>query len=223
MVARRIAVIVSTLAVSVAARAAGSPPVAPRVPVVDDYYGTKVTDDYRWMEDRHAPKFEQWCREQARYARSVLDRIPGRDSLQVRIAAHTGGGTVASQVHLAGARCSTSSASLGRTHSNSSSALEWTAPRACWSIPIARLLPDITSRSTTSSHRRTGHESHTESPPEARRRASSTSSTSLPDTSGRRSSIAPTMAAPRGETMIAPSTTTASPGSGRTPRIRSST
>jgi len=86
------------------APAATGPPVAPRAPVVDDYFGTKVTDDYRWMEDRHAPKFEQWCREQGRYARSLLDRIPGRDSLQARIAAHTGGGTTAFQVHQAGGK-----------------------------------------------------------------------------------------------------------------------
>src|SRR5215831_10460031 len=112
------AVIASTLAVAVAAHvahadpatanpsvhAASGPPVAPRVPVVDDYFGTKVTDDYRWMENRHAPKFEQWCREQGRYARSVLDRIPGRDALQARIAAHTGGGTVATQVRQAGGK-----------------------------------------------------------------------------------------------------------------------
>src|SRR5262249_44523965 len=80
------------------------PPVAARTPVVDDYYGTKVTDDYRWMEGRRAPAFEQWCREEGRYARSVLDRIPGRDALQARIAAHTGGGTVATQVHQAGGK-----------------------------------------------------------------------------------------------------------------------
>lgn len=86
------------------ASAGNGPPVAPRVPVVDDYFGTKVTDDYRWMEDRHAPAFEQWCRGQGGYARSVLDRIPGRDSLQRRIAAHTGGGTAAFQVHQAGGR-----------------------------------------------------------------------------------------------------------------------
>jgi prolyl oligopeptidase len=96
------ALIAFTLAVAVAA--AHGPPVAPRVPVVDDYFGTKVTDDYRWMEDRHAPQFEQWCREQGRYARSVLDRIPGRDALLARIAAHTGGGTLATQVHQAGGR-----------------------------------------------------------------------------------------------------------------------
>ena len=90
--------------VSISAHAADGPPVAPREPVVDDYFGTKVTDDYRWMEDRHASSFEQWCRAESRYARSVLDRIPGRDSLQRRIAAHTGGGTTAVQVHQAGGR-----------------------------------------------------------------------------------------------------------------------
>ena len=94
----------ATAAASRSAHNGTAPPVAPRVPVVDDYFGTKVTDDYRWMEDRHAASFEQWCREQDRYARSVLDRIPGRDSLQRRIAAHTGGGTTAFQVHQAGGR-----------------------------------------------------------------------------------------------------------------------
>lgn len=100
-VAAGFAIIAFTVAVAVAA---SGPPVAPRVPVVDDYYGTKVTDDYRWMEDRHAPKFEQWCRAQGQYARAVLDRIPGRDALQTRIAAHTGGGTVATQMHQAGGK-----------------------------------------------------------------------------------------------------------------------
>ena len=116
--ARGLAVIAFTIAVtsaaqaapghsataSASAHAAGGPPVATRTPVVDDYYGTKVTDDYRWMEDRRAPAFEQWCRGQSRYARSVLDAIPGRDLLQKRIAAHTGGGTLAYQVHQAGGK-----------------------------------------------------------------------------------------------------------------------
>jgi prolyl oligopeptidase len=89
---------------STSAHPVDRPPVAPREPVVDDYFGTKITDDYRWMEDRRAPRFEQWCRKESRYARTVLDRIPGRDSLQQRIAAHTGGGTLAIQVHQAGGK-----------------------------------------------------------------------------------------------------------------------
>jgi prolyl oligopeptidase len=86
------------------AQAPSGPPIAPREPVVDDYYGTKITDDYRWMEDRHAPRFEQWLRAENAYSRSVLDTIPGRDKLQARIAAHTGGGVAVAGVRQAGGR-----------------------------------------------------------------------------------------------------------------------
>lgn len=78
------------------------PPVASVEPVVDDYFGTKITDNYRWMEDRTAPKFVAWAKGETAYARQVLDAIPGRDALQARISAHTGGGAVISQTKLAG-------------------------------------------------------------------------------------------------------------------------
>jgi prolyl oligopeptidase len=85
------------------AHAAAIPPapVAPVVPVVDDYYGTKVTDDYRWMESR-SPRFVAWMKGQDAHARAVLERIPGRDSLFARIHAHTGGGTSIASVQRAG-------------------------------------------------------------------------------------------------------------------------
>ena len=92
------------IAAGAPSRAADAPPATPREPVVDDYYGTKITDDYRWMEDRRAPRFEEWCRDQNHHARSVLDRIPGRDRLQARIAAHTGGGVTVSAIRQAGGR-----------------------------------------------------------------------------------------------------------------------
>lgn len=92
----------AALAVVSVAHAQSGPPVAAVEPVVDDYYGTKITDDYRWMEDRRAPRFEQWLRAENAYARSVLDKIPGRDALQARIAAHTGGGAAVAGVRQAG-------------------------------------------------------------------------------------------------------------------------
>jgi len=79
-------------------------PVAPATPVVDDYFGTKVTDDYRWMEDRTAPAFVAWARAEDAHARGVLARIPGRAALARRVAARTGGGTVVSGVRAAGGR-----------------------------------------------------------------------------------------------------------------------
>ncbi len=80
------------------------PPVAPVRPVSDDYYGAHVTDPYRWMEDRSALEFINYMMAQGAYGRAVIDRIPGRDRLQARIAAHTGGGVVVSNVQLAGGR-----------------------------------------------------------------------------------------------------------------------
>ena len=81
-----------------------SPPVAAREPVVDDYFGTKVVDDYRWMEDRWSPRFKGWLEGQNAYARGVLDRIPGRDALQARVATHSGAAAIISNVRLRGGR-----------------------------------------------------------------------------------------------------------------------
>ena len=57
------------------------PPVAPVRNVVDDYFGTKVTDPYRWMEDLKNPELQNWMKAQNDYARSVLDSISGRQWL----------------------------------------------------------------------------------------------------------------------------------------------
>lgn len=106
-VSRRFLLFVASLALAATAPFAASaqqadPPAAAREPVVDDYYGTKITDDYRWMEDRRAPRFEQWLRAEDAFARGVLDRIPGREALRTRIAAHTGGGASVAMVRQAG-------------------------------------------------------------------------------------------------------------------------
>jgi prolyl oligopeptidase len=61
------------------------PPVAPVRPVVDDYFGTKVTDPYRYMERLDDPEVAKWMMAQNDYARRVLGRISGRDQLLARI------------------------------------------------------------------------------------------------------------------------------------------
>lgn len=67
------------------AAAGAMPPVAPVRPVVDDYFGTKVTDNYRWMENLSDPEMQRWMKAQADYTRATLDALPGYDALLKRI------------------------------------------------------------------------------------------------------------------------------------------
>lgn len=55
-----------------------APPVAPVRNVVDDYFGTKIADPYRWMEDMKSPEFQAWMKAQNEYTRALIDSIPGR-------------------------------------------------------------------------------------------------------------------------------------------------
>lgn len=72
-------------ACTLAQAAATAPPVAPVKPVADTYFGTTVTDTYRYMEDLSAPDVQQWAKAQADHARGMLDAIPGRAPLLARI------------------------------------------------------------------------------------------------------------------------------------------
>lgn len=79
-------------------------PVAPTVPVVDDYYGTRITDPYRWMEDRRDPRMIAWLKAEHAHARAVLAAIPGIDALAARIAAVNGASDQVSVPQPAGGR-----------------------------------------------------------------------------------------------------------------------
>jgi prolyl oligopeptidase len=54
------------------------PPVAPVKPVVDTYFGQKVEDPYRYMENQKDPAVVAWMKAQADYTRAALDSMPGR-------------------------------------------------------------------------------------------------------------------------------------------------
>ncbi len=56
-------------------------PSTPVREVTDDYFGTTVTDPYRWLENTSDAAVIDWMKAQNAYTRSVLDRIPGRDKL----------------------------------------------------------------------------------------------------------------------------------------------
>jgi prolyl oligopeptidase len=65
---------------------APKPPATPTHEVTDEYFGTRIVDSYRWLEDLKSPEVSAWMKAQNDYTRAVLDRIPGREKLRVRIA-----------------------------------------------------------------------------------------------------------------------------------------
>jgi len=72
-----------------AASPSSSAPPAPTVAMVkvvtDEYYGTKVSDPYRYMENLKDSQVQSWFKAQNNYTRAVLERIPGRTNLLARI------------------------------------------------------------------------------------------------------------------------------------------
>ena len=64
---------------------AAKQPVAPVRPVTDDYYGTKIVDNYRYMEKLKDPEVQAWFKNQNDYTRATLAGIPGRDKLLARL------------------------------------------------------------------------------------------------------------------------------------------
>jgi len=60
-------------------------PVAPVRVVTEDYFGTKVSDPYRYMENLNDPEVVEWFKEQDAYTRLILSQIPGRVALLARI------------------------------------------------------------------------------------------------------------------------------------------
>lgn len=61
------------------------PPVAPVRNVVDEYYGTKVQDPYRYMEKLDDPEVAAWFKGQAAFTEATLAAIPGRKALLARM------------------------------------------------------------------------------------------------------------------------------------------
>jgi prolyl oligopeptidase len=62
-----------------------APPVATVRVVTDEYFGVKVADPYRYMEDLTNAEVSAWFKGQNDYTRAVLGRIPGRAALLARI------------------------------------------------------------------------------------------------------------------------------------------
>ncbi|MFN5182104.1 MAG: prolyl oligopeptidase family serine peptidase [Bacteroidota bacterium] len=51
----------------------------------DDYFGTKVNDPYRWLEDDRSQETKAWVKEQNQLTFSYLDKIPFRNKIKERL------------------------------------------------------------------------------------------------------------------------------------------
>jgi len=51
----------------------------------DNYFGTKIADPYRWMEDLNSPELKQWIDAENATTFKYLDSLPVRDALKARL------------------------------------------------------------------------------------------------------------------------------------------
>jgi prolyl oligopeptidase len=72
--------------------------------VADDYYGTRVSDPYRWMENAKDPDWMPWLKAQDAFTRETLSRVPGRDALLARVSGLSGDLAVTRRVAVGGGR-----------------------------------------------------------------------------------------------------------------------
>ncbi len=61
------------------------PPKAKVAPVEDTVQGHKIVDRYRYLENGDDPDTKQYVEQELAYTRSVLDPLPGRDSINARL------------------------------------------------------------------------------------------------------------------------------------------
>ena len=60
-------------------------PSAHTVDQVDTYFGTKVADPYRWMEDVDSPAVKTWVDAENELTHSILGKVPARAAIRDRI------------------------------------------------------------------------------------------------------------------------------------------
>lgn len=65
-------------------------PVARIEPVTETFFGTEVTDNYRWMENAADPDWERFMRGHAEHTLRTLKHLGGHDAMQARVSALAG-------------------------------------------------------------------------------------------------------------------------------------
>jgi prolyl oligopeptidase len=57
-------------------------PATPKKPVVEEFHGLKIADDYRWLEDWNDPTVREWSDAQNRSARAYLNGLTVREPIR---------------------------------------------------------------------------------------------------------------------------------------------
>lgn len=60
----------------------GPSPATPKKPVVDEYHGVKISDDYRWLENWDDPAVRAWSDAQNQRTRNYLDALAVREPIR---------------------------------------------------------------------------------------------------------------------------------------------
>ena len=60
-------------------------PPTPKGDHIDDYFGTKVADPYRWMEDLDSKEVADWVAAQNKVTFAYLEQLPIRGYFNARI------------------------------------------------------------------------------------------------------------------------------------------
>jgi prolyl oligopeptidase len=71
---------------TVASAVPTAPPKAAVKPFAEVLRGTRIVDNYRWLEDGNNPETQKWVEEEMAYTRALLDPLPGRDAIHKRLA-----------------------------------------------------------------------------------------------------------------------------------------
>jgi len=62
-------------------------PVTAKCDTVDTYFGTKVSDPYRWLEDDQSEQTKNWVKAQNQVTQDYLSKIPYREQIHQRLSA----------------------------------------------------------------------------------------------------------------------------------------
>ncbi len=60
-------------------------PTARRDSTVDSYFGVRVEDPYRWMEDEYSPELAKWIKAENALTENYLSKIACREPLRDRL------------------------------------------------------------------------------------------------------------------------------------------